>query len=122
MSDPKDKVKNAIDSGAEKAKEATEQFADKSREPAKEVGEAVHNAGEKIADAISAGGMDAVGSSAVARAAEAAGNYGEHAGELVQHGYRETFRVVGDRPVSAVLAAFGVGIVVGVVLVSAIRR
>jgi hypothetical protein len=122
MSDAKDRVKNAIDAGAEKAKEATEKVADKSSEAAKEVGEGVHDAGKKIADPVSAGGLTAVSSSAVVRAAEAAGEYGEHAGELVQQSYRHAVRVVGNRPGPAVLAAFSIGIVVGVVLVSAMRR
>jgi hypothetical protein len=122
MSDAQDKLRNAIDAAAEKAREVTEKVADKSSEAEKEVGQAVHDAGKKIADPVSAGGLTAVGSSAVARAAGVAGDYGEHAGELVQHGYRHAVRVVGDRPGSAVLAAFSIGIVVGVVLVSAMRR
>ena len=98
MSDSQDNVKDAIDAGTERAKEATEKVADKSREAAKEVGKAVHDAGKKIAEPVSRGGLTAVGASAVARAAEAAGDYGEHAGELVQHGYRHAVRVVGNRP------------------------
>ena len=51
MADTKDKVKDAIDSGAEKAKEVTDKAAEKAREAAKGVGKAVQDAGKKISDA-----------------------------------------------------------------------
>jgi hypothetical protein len=51
MADVKDKVKSAIDTGAEKAKEVTDEAAEKSSQAAKKVGNAVQDAGQKIKDA-----------------------------------------------------------------------
>jgi hypothetical protein len=48
--DTKDKVKDAIDAGAQKAKEATDKAAEKAREAAKGVGKAVQDVGKKISD------------------------------------------------------------------------
>jgi hypothetical protein len=50
MADTKDKVKDAIDTGAEKAKEATDAAAQKSSEAAHKVGDKIQEAGQKIKD------------------------------------------------------------------------
>jgi ElaB/YqjD/DUF883 family membrane-anchored ribosome-binding protein len=124
MSDIKDKVKDSIDAGAEKAKEAADKAAEKSRETAKGVGNAVQDAGKKIADTDTEGGLGgltSVGSAAVARAAETVGEYAEHARDRVQQGYRRAEGIVRNQPGSAVVAAFGMGVVLGVALVLAAR-
>jgi uncharacterized protein YjbJ (UPF0337 family) len=67
-------------------------------------------------------GLTADGSARIARATETAREYAEHTGERLHQGYRRAEGMVRHRPGSAVASAFGVGIVVGVVLVLAMRR
>jgi uncharacterized protein YjbJ (UPF0337 family) len=67
------------------------------------------------------GELTSSGSAAVARVAQTVGDYAEHANERVREEYDRAARLVRDRPGSAVGTAFGVGVVVGVVLFLAWR-
>jgi uncharacterized protein YjbJ (UPF0337 family) len=67
-------------------------------------------------------GLTSDGSAAVSRAGETAREYAEHAGERLQQGYRRAEGIVRHRPGSAVASAFGIGVIVGVVLVWATPR
>ena len=68
------------------------------------------------------GGLTADSSATVTRAAETARDYAEQAGERLYQGYRRAEGIVRHRPGSAVASAFGIGVIVGVVLVLATRR
>jgi uncharacterized protein YjbJ (UPF0337 family) len=67
-------------------------------------------------------GLTSDGSAAIACAADTAREYAEHAGEQLQEGYRRAESIVRHRPASSVVTAFGIGIVVGVALVLAVRQ
>jgi len=62
------------------------------------------------------------GSAASTRAAETARECAEDAGERLPPDYRRAEPIVRQRPGAAVPSAFGIGIIVGVVLVLAVRR
>jgi uncharacterized protein YjbJ (UPF0337 family) len=67
-------------------------------------------------------GLTSDSSASVTRATETAREYSEHAGERLQQGYRRAKGIVRHRPGSAVASAFGIGVIIGVVLVLATPR
>jgi uncharacterized protein YjbJ (UPF0337 family) len=66
--------------------------------------------------------LTADGSATVARTLDAAREYADQAGEQLQQSYRRAEGMVRHRPGSAVAWAFGLGMIVGVFSVFALRR
>ena len=61
------------------------------------------------------------GSSAAAHAAEAVGQYARQAGDQLREGYDKAERMVRDNPTQSVVAAFGFGVVAGILVGLALR-
>jgi len=65
--------------------------------------------------------MASRGSAAVAHASEAAGRYVHHAGDQIRRRYDNAESLVRSHPAEAVIAAFGIGLVAGLVAGLALR-
>ena len=65
--------------------------------------------------------MTARGSSAVARASETAGQYAHRAGDQIRERYDSAEDLVRHHPTETVIAAFGIGLVAGVITALALR-
>jgi uncharacterized protein YjbJ (UPF0337 family) len=65
--------------------------------------------------------MSSRGSLAVAQASEAAGRYAHQAGDQIRERYNSAEGLVRHHPTETVLAAFGIGLVAGVITALALR-
>jgi hypothetical protein len=114
-----------MDAGSAKARGATDEDREKSNKSAKGSNkpvEATEKPHEETHGNGGSGTLASEGSAALASAVETAGDTLERRGEQVQQVYERATDIVQRRPGSAVASAFGIGIVVGISLVLAIRH
>jgi ElaB/YqjD/DUF883 family membrane-anchored ribosome-binding protein len=118
MADIRDRVKGAIDTGAEKAKNLTDSAANQAREAQNQGGGMMDTVKDKAESALHAAGDYAhqardLAGQAADRVQHWAEDAYEHAGHYAKDFGQELSTLIRRYPVQALLVGFGVGLLLG---------